>query len=206
MDASAYAGTWLRHAEASYLMLPTDPPRNLYFPLDIGVDMEFGRVRVAPAAVGDPSEPQILRIGAARAAVLFDPLRSSRTGNSLEFGLGSRYDIDFAGSPGLDNALVVHRVSPFTATSLRWRWQDRKGLTTADVSGTWHPHWASDGRWVTRAAEGKGRLQRVLVAVNDHPVAVVLDASYAAHPPIRGVEVRDEFRVLAGVSMGVQLR
>ena len=36
--------------------------------------------------------------------------------------------------------------------------------------------------------------------------SVVVDASYAANPPIRGVQVRDEFRVLAGVSMGVQLR
>lgn len=206
MDASAYAGTWLRHAEASYLMLPTDPPRNLYFPLDIGVDMEFGRVQVAPSIGSKEPAPQVLRLGAARASVLLDPLRSNRTGNSLEFGLGSRYDIDLAGRPGVDSAVVVHRVSPFTATSLRWRWQDAKGLTATDLSGTWHPHWASEGRWVVRAAECKGRLQRVLVAVNDQPLAVVLDASYAVRAPIRGVEVNNELRVLAGVSMGVQLR
>jgi hypothetical protein len=147
-----------------------------------------------------------LRLGAARASVLLDPLRSNRTGNSLEFGVGVRYDIDLVGSPTLQHPGTVHRLAPFTATSLRWRWQDRPGLTCAELFATWYPHWSSEGSWTARAAEGRGRLERVVVAVNDQPVALVLDATYARHPPLHNVEVRDEFRVQAGVSVGLQLK
>jgi hypothetical protein len=205
-DASAYAGTWLRHADASYLVLPTEPPRNVYFPLDIGVDLEFGRFRAPPARPGDGEAPAVMRIGAARAAVLLDPIRSSRTGNSLEFGMGARYDLDLVGTGGLLHPVTVHRLAPFTATSLRWRWQDRRGLTHADAAASWYPHWSSDGRWTSRAAEARGRLQRVVVALNDEPIAVVLDSSYNLYPELRGVQADREFRVQAGLSVGVQLR
>jgi hypothetical protein len=196
LDLVAYAGSFLRHSVAPYLVLPTDPPQRFYFPFDVGVETRVGRVRI---------DPDIIRLGLARAAVLLDPWRSGRPGNSLEFAVGMSYDLDLLGEPDFENPEVIHRVAPFTAVSVRWRLQGDEGLTNFDLRGDLTPHWASSGGWQL-SAEVTARFERVLLAVNDEPVALVLQAGYERLPPASGFAGADELSFLAGLAFGLQLK
>jgi hypothetical protein len=196
LDLTAYAGSYLRHTDFPYLTLPTDPPRRFYFPFDIGMQVEAGRLELSSLNDTD----QLLRLGVVRAAVLLDPWRSGRDGNSLEFGLGVRYHLDILGDPGLEDGRTIHRVAPFTDLSVRFRYQDADGLTVLDLQARLFPHWASSSGW-TMATEGIARMERVLVAVNDQPVALVLSATFRD----MGNELASEIRLTAGLQLGFQL-
>jgi hypothetical protein len=103
---------------------------------------------------------------------------------------------------------AIHRVAPFTAVSVRWRLQDQDGLTRFDLRGDLTPHWASVGSWQV-GAEAVARFERVLIAVNDEPVALVLEAGYERLPPapgFAGFEGAHEFTFLAGLAFGFQLK
>jgi hypothetical protein len=196
MDLAAYSGSFLRHSADPYMVLPTDPPQRFYFPFDVGVEARVGRVRI---------DPEVIRLGLARAAVLLDPWRSGKAGNSLEFGVGVSYDLDLLGGPEFENPEAIHRLAPFTAVSARWRLQDQDGLTRFDLRGDLTPHWASAGSWQV-GAEAVARFERVLIAVNDEPVALVLEAGYERLPPAPGFEGAHEFTFLAGLAFGFQLK
>jgi hypothetical protein len=201
LDLIAYTGSFLRHSAAPYMVLPTDPPQRFYFPFDVGVECSVGRVRIPSQA----ESPRILRLGLARASVLLDPWRSGKPGNSLEIGLGVSYDLDLVGQNSLENPAVIHRLAPFTALSVRFRLQDPDGLTTLDLRGDLTPHWASSGSWGI-GAETTAHFERVLVAVNDEPVALVLEAGYQRLPPAPGFEGAHELTFLAGLAFGLQLK
>lgn len=196
LEAVAYQGSYLRHTEYPYLTLPTDPPKRMYFPFDIGLRAEAGRLELGR----DNESRDLIRLGIIRAAVLLDPWRSGREGNSLEIGLGLRYHLDIQGDPDLSQPTVNHRVSPFTDCSIRFRYQDRQGLTVLDLEAHLIPHWASRGGWTT-GLEGRASIERVLIAVNDEPVSLVLAADYlkmdSQTPP--------EARLTAGLLLGFQL-
>ena len=196
LDMVAYSGSFLRHSAAPYMVLPTDPPQRFYFPFDVGVETRVGRVRI---------EPEIIRLGLARAALLLDPWRPGEPGNSLEIGVGVSYDLDLVGGTTTENPRVIHRLAPFTAVSARWRLQDADGLTTFDLRGDLTPHWASSGGWAL-GAEAVARLERVLLAFNDEPVALVLEAGYQRRPAAGELGGANEFTLLAGLAFGLQLK
>jgi hypothetical protein len=195
---TAYRGTFLRHADAPYVFLPSNPPRRLYFPFDIGVEVEVGRAETSPRPSDGGAE--VLRLGLARASLLLDPWRPGTPGDALLMGVGVRYDLDIRGAPALaDGADTVHRVAPFTDVSVRLRLQDDPGRTVLDIDAHAIPHWSSAGGW-RLAVEGRLRAERVLVAINDQPLSAVLCAGTRWAP--------DEhvYWVTAGLTVGFQLQ
>lgn len=205
-DATLYRAVYLRHASSSTITLPSNPPRQLYFPLDLGVQAVLGRVQWPGEPRPDEAgSPRVVRLELAQASVLLDPWRSGRPGCSLELGVGSRYGLDllYPATGPWSSPQRVHRLAPFTATSLRLRLQDAAGLTVADLRGELVPHWASRGGWQT-AAEAQARLERVLVALNDEPLAAFAELRWSRWPgpsPQQG-----ELQALAGLALLWQLK
>ncbi len=198
MDATLYRGTYLRHAERAYLTFPSSPPRRVPFPFDIGLDVALGSLWV-------PAGPdETVRIGAARTGVVLDPWRSGVVGRSLELALVARYDLDWA--PGVPGAKLVHRIAPLTSPQARLRWQDDAGLTRISMQAAWIPQWSSAGAFRADAAEAHGRVERVLVAVNDQPLALALSADYWRFPGSSSASAASELRVGLGLGLGFQLR
>jgi hypothetical protein len=201
MDLVLYSGTYLRHSAAPYMVIPTTPPKRMFFPFDIGVLCTSGRISVLHRT----DKVSLMRLGVVQASVLLDPWRSGRRGNSLEFGLGVRYSLDLVGAETFDNPLVIHRVAPFTDTSVRFRFQDRPGLTVLDIQAHAVPHWATSGGW-SMAAYTSARIERVLFAVNDEPVALVFEAKYDYQPATGIGDSRHDFRATAGLVFAYQLK
>ena len=207
-DAALYGGSFLRHDASPSIVLPASPPVGIPFPFDVGLDTEVGRVTspafAPPARAGQGAIPA-LHVGVARAAVVLDPWRSGVTGRSLEIGVGTRYDLDLEGTPKLTAPRVIHRVAPMTAGSLRFRLQSLDGLSIVDLRGEAIPHWTSEGAWAFMATSTV-RLERVLLAIDDQPIAAVLGGDYRRYPSTRNAGGFSDFRVSLGLSLDLELR
>jgi hypothetical protein len=207
-DALLYGVTVLRHDESPSLVLPSSPPVGIPFPFDIGFEAELGRAtasdrfpldRVSRALVPE------LQIAVLRGALLFDPWRSGEAGRSLEIGIGARYDLDVFGAPALSHPRVVHRVAPMTAASLRWRWRTDDGLFSFDARGDVVPHWTSEGVW-RLAALASLRVERVVLAIDDQPLTIVLDGGWRLRPATGETERAHDVRVTLGVALDLWSR
>lgn len=207
LDAALYGLAAHRHDDSPRIVLPSSPPIGVPFPFDVGVEGELGRVwvpRALPQAAGGPEVP-FMRVGVVRATGFVDPWRSGLPGRSLEIGVGVRYDLDMHGAAAsLVPTRVVHRVAPMTAGSVRFRYQTENGLLALDLRGDVIPHWTSEGKWAL-AGMGYGHLERTLLAVNDQPIAAVLEGGYRFVPPALGDAALHDVRVHLGVTFGIDL-
>ncbi|MEP7122619.1 MAG: hypothetical protein ABJE95_16975 [Byssovorax sp.] len=207
-DATLYGVTALRHDELPSIVLPSSPPASIAFPFDVGFEMQLGEVSVPerlPVSRIDGARLPLVRIGVSHAAMILDPWRSGVVGRSFEIIIGARYDIDVYGSPTLQTAKVLHRVAPMTATTLRFRTQSDDGLWLLDTRGEVVPHWTSESIWKVAAA-GSARVERIVAAVNDEPIAAVLEGGYRLSPGTKDVGLTHEVRVSLGLSFNLSLR
>jgi hypothetical protein len=207
-DATLYSVSALRHDELPSIVLPASPPMSVAFPFDVGFEAQLGEVSVPerlPVSRADDGRLPLVRIGVAHAAMILDPWRSGVVGRSLEIAVGARYDVDYYGSPTLHTAKPLHRVAPMTATSLRFRTQSDDGLWLVDVRGEVVPHWTSESIWRVAAA-GSARLERIVLAVNDEPIAAVFEGGYRLSPATRDVGLTHEVRVSLGLSFNLSLK
>ena len=202
LDATLYRGSYLRHSSEPHV---TFAGERLPFPFDIGVDVTVGRTSVPPLQTSGAGDLDLLHIDIAQGVVFLDPWRTGRSGNSVEIGLGIRYGIDLIDSEEQE-VEVIHHLAPLMGT-FRFRYQDDPGLTVLDlqISGDLVPHWSSDDTWNWRF-EALARFERVLIAVNDEPLAVVLEAAYQYRPPIRSSSDQHEAKLMFGLSWGFQLQ
>ncbi len=207
-DAAVYTVTALRHDELPSIVLPSSPPVSLAFPFDVGFQAQLGQASVPerlPVASAGGARVPIVRVGVMHAALILDPWRSGVVGRSLEIGVGARYDIDTYGPPSLQAPKVLHRVAPMTAASLRLRTQSGDGLWLVDCRGEVVPHWTSEGIW--RVAGGAGaRVERIVLALNDEPIAAVVEGGYQLLPATRDVGLTHEVRVSLGLSFNLTLK
>lgn len=208
LDVALYSVSALRHDKAPRVVLPSSPPVSIPFPFDIGFEIEAGRVFVPsflPESAAGGSRVPMLRVGVLRATAFLDPWRSGRPGRSLEIGVGARYDVEPFAVPSFEEATIVHRIAPMTATSLRFRFQSDDGLTVLDCRGDLIPHWTSDQTWEVMASAG-ARVERTLIAVSDQPVSAVFEGGYRRAPDTSLSRGTDDFRLSLGLTFNLQIQ
>lgn len=208
LDAALYTVSLHRHDEHPRIVLPSSPPASVPFPFDVGFDAEAGRVFVPafawPGAAG-AGDVEMVRVGVLRATAFLDPWRSGQRGRSLEIGVGARYEVELVGRPSLDTPAFLHRVSPATTGSLRFRFQTGDGLFLLDARGEVMPHWTSDGVW-RLAGTGSLHLERILIAINDQPVIVVVEGAYRRQPESSFMQAYHEVRASLGLTFNLSLK
>jgi hypothetical protein len=208
LDAAVYNGSMLRHDESPSIVLPVSPPASIPFPFDIGFETELGRVYIPsepPLTRADGTKIPMLELGVMRAALILDPWRSGAPGRSFEIGIGARYDVSAYIDPTLKTTRLVHRVAPMTAASLRFRIQSQDGLALLDCRADILPHWTSESVWKF-AARSTVHLHRTLIAINDQPIAAVLEGGYRLTPQTESALPLHDVRVSLGLSFNLQLK
>jgi hypothetical protein len=197
-DAALYTVSMRRHDLSPSVVVPTSPPVGIPFPFDVGLEADVGRFTslVYPGL-------ETARIGVARGAFLLDPWRNGSPGHGLAFGVGARYDIDtpIGGSHGP----VIHRIAPMTAAAVRFRYQTPDGITVVDLRADAVPHYSSEGTWRFLALSSL-HVERALIALNDQPIAAVLDGGYRYDPQRTDAPAVSDFRISLGLSLNLMLR
>jgi hypothetical protein len=166
-SAVVYAGRYLRHARDGKIVIPLGTPRKVFLPFDIGVETEVGRV---DGEIGGMSAV----LGVVRTAALVDVSRSEDFRRRLAFGPVARWDIDFDRKP---LTATEHVVAPFSLVGATAHIESSNGLSIADVRVEGGSLWRGGSGWHP-VVSGAISIERIVLAIDDRPIALVLGARY----------------------------
>lgn len=185
-DATLYSMRFVRHSENGYLIIPTSPPRQVSLPFDLAFEATALHIE------GLRHDAQ-MRVGVVRVALLADFARSTDGRFRIAIGPAMRWDATF---DRLSRSSAENDVAPFTLGALSAYAESSDGLTLARLSaeGGWERFGELGTRRVGRA---EASVERVILALNDHPLSVY--AAGRAEDPGRGLvgEVGIRFALLA---------
>ncbi len=165
-----YRGRFLRHSDDGHIMLPTNPPKKLFLHSDLGVELDVG-------VADEMNATSIFHLGAIRAAVLADVLRSPDFSKRLSLALVSRWDLVVDVHAPTSPIITEELVSPFTMGAINLHLESQNGLSVLDLSVEGGAIW-SDQVGFHRTLAVAGSVERILVAVNDRPVSLFLTAGW----------------------------
>lgn len=164
-----YRGRYLRHTRDGHIVLPLGTPQKVFLPFDIGGLVEAGRIT---RRIDGTYE-----LGIVKTAALIDLWRSRDFRRRFAIGPVARWEVGVSRDP--DIVLGHHVIAPFSAGIANLHAESANGLTSADVSVEAGTAWSTDGGWHPDA-RAEASLERIVLAVNDRPIAVVVGARYAS--------------------------
>ena len=163
-----YRGRFLRHSRDGHIVLPIGATlRKVFLPFDIGAMIEVGRLRLLH---DERSELSVVET-----AVLVDLARTRDFRRQFALGPVASWDVLFDHAPKI--MVADQRVAPFSALLADLHFEDQGGLTLLDLRGEAGTAWHTAGAWRPRV-RAEARLERVVFAVNDRPVALYANAIY----------------------------
>lgn len=174
LDGALYRGRFMRHARDGHIVLPLGIPKKIFLPFDIGAEASVATVRWRPTAL--PEEQ--IQMGVVRIAALVDFSRTRSFKRRFTLGPVVRWDIDIDRSMGRIGKVSEHQVAPFTTGMANLHAESKDGLWVGDVRAEAGTVWHTRGGWKTQAT-AEATLERIVLAINDRPIAITAGASYA---------------------------
>jgi hypothetical protein len=181
-SGTLWRGTFLRHRQEPFLFVPGPRPRRLPFPFDVGLLVEVG------GADWDAARARDVRLLPFRSALLLD-LAGHGLLRRLSFGPEVAWGVEV-----LEHRAAVHQIVPFTAGVVDVRAEAPSGLTALSLTVHAGSLVAVPGG-AEAFVEGRLDLERVVVAVNDRPVALFVAAAGRGGARGRAAEVTGGVRV-----------
>jgi hypothetical protein len=163
-----YRGRFLRHARDGHIVIPLGTPKKVFLPFDIGGLAEVGRVTWQP-------DTTIARLGVVKMAALFDLARTRGFRRRIAFGPVARWDVDVDSA---NRELAEHIVSPFTSGIVSLKAESASGRMVGEITIEAGTVWRNKVGW-TQEAQAEATLERIMLAVNDRPIALVVGVRYA---------------------------
>lgn len=162
-----YRGRYLRHARDGHIVLPLGTPKKFFLPFDVGGFVEAGRLEWVP-------DTTAVRIGVVKTAALIDLSRSRTFRRRIAFGPVAKWDVD---ADRDEMTLTQHTVSPFTSMLANVRLESATGRTVANFEVEAGEVWRNQTGWGFDA-RAEASLEQIVLAINDHPIAMVVGARY----------------------------
>lgn len=162
-----YRGRYLRHSRDGHIVLPLGRPRKVFLPFDIGALAEVGALRWR-------ASDDTAALGVVKTAALFDLARSRSFRRRLALGPAARWDLELERRPV---AIARHVVAPFSSGVASLHLESQTGRLVGDLRVEAGAAWTSDAGWRPEAI-AEATVERVVLAVNDRPIALVLGARY----------------------------
>lgn len=183
--ALAWRGVFVGHRASPFLLVPGPRPLRLPFPFDVGVVVDVG------GATWDRARRRDLDLVPIRSALLLDLAGHGRL-RRLAFGPEVAWSVRVS-----EDADAVHAIVPFTAGVVDLRAESRDGLSVLALAVR-----AGSSLAVPGGAEGfvEATLaaERVVLAVNDRPVALYVEGAFRDGAERGGAEVGIGLRVGLG--------
>jgi hypothetical protein len=167
LAGTLYRGRFLRHTDDGKILLPFGN-RKVFLPFDIGALAEIGTLRWRP---GDT----LARLGVVETAALIDLARSRSFRTRIAFGPAGRWAVDV---DRMSWKAVEHIVAPFTLGRVELKLESASGITVIGLDIEAGTAWHGNTGWKPEAI-AEAKLERIVLAINDRPIALVLGARYA---------------------------
>ncbi len=175
-----YRGVFIRHLRDGHIVLPFGTPKKVFLPFDVGGLIEVGNLEWRPDMTAT--------IGVVKSALLFDFARARDFKTRFAIGPLASWDISLTRDP---IAVADHAVSPFTSGLADLRIEANNGLTLGELRVEAGRTWHTTRGW-ENGATAEATLERVVLAVNDRPIALVAGARYetVTHEATAGIGLR----------------
>jgi hypothetical protein len=178
----AWRGTFVRHRASPFVLVPGPRPFRVPFPFDVGLLAEFG------GAAWDASRRRELDVIPVRSALLFDLAARARL-RRLAFGPEVSWAVHVA-----KGAQPVHRVVPFSGGVVDALAESADGLLAARLTLRGGSSLSVPGGAETYLEASAG-IERVVLAVNDRPVAIYAEGAVRGGASGRGAEAGVGLRI-----------
>jgi hypothetical protein len=166
LTTTLYEGTFRRHLEEGFILIPTSRPLRVPFPFDVTLAARAGhlerRVWEGPG----------LTVETGRAALLLDPVRSASGRLWLGFGPAASHALR-----RMPDGTLEQEISPFTTGVLETGYETADGWWTVRASGLagWINSLEGERRFRARA---DASIERILFALNDQPLWLQFYGAY----------------------------
>jgi hypothetical protein len=164
-----YRGHFIRHARDGHIVIPLGRPKKVFLPFDVGAFAEVGRIQW--------TADSLVRLGIVRMAGLVDVARSRSFRTRLAIGPSSRWEVDIQRDM---RALGDHHVAPFTTGMASLRLESSNGRLVGDLRAEAGMVWHSNGTGWKAQLGGEATVERIVLAINDRPIALSLGLRYAS--------------------------
>ncbi len=168
-EGVAYRGRFIRHARDGHIVIPLGTPKKVFLPFDIGAVAQAGSMRWRPGSA--------VEIGVVQVGAIVDFSRARGFGRRFAIGPVARWDISFERADRPRLALDEHVVAPFTTGLAELGFESSRGLTAAWLRVEAGTAWSSLTGWQPEA-RAEASVERIMIAVNDRPISIVLGARY----------------------------
>ncbi|MDY7228688.1 hypothetical protein [Hyalangium rubrum] len=158
LTTTLYEGTFRRHLEEGFILIPTSKPIRIPFPFDVTLAVRAGHLERRTW------EGPGLTVETGRAALLLDPIRSVTGRLWLGFGPAASHSLR-----RMPDGELEQELSPFTSALVETGYETEDGWWTVRASGLggWINSFEGGRRFRVRA---DASLERILFAVNDQPL------------------------------------
>ena len=181
-EGTIYRGRYVRHARDGHIVLPLGTPKKIFLPFDIGALAEFGSLRWR-----DDASP--VEVGMVKVGPLVDFSRTRTFRRRFSIGPVARWDVLLDRDPDGDLtprlAVDEHIVAPFTTGMVELAFESLEGRTAGTFRFEAGSAWSSLHGWIPEALV-EAELERIVIAINDRPVSLVLGARYQTRPNAEG--------------------
>jgi hypothetical protein len=161
-----YRGVYIRHARDGHIVIPLGTPKKVFLPFDVGGYAEVGTLSWRPA---ERPRLTIMKTGA-----LFDFARATSFRRRFAFGPAARWTVDIEKLP---KELGEHHVAPFSTAVAMFHVEDQAGRLVGDLRAEAGMVWHSTRGWEPEA-RAEATLERIMLAINDRPIALTLGLGY----------------------------
>ena len=175
-EGTLYSGRYIRHARDGHIVIPFGTPKKVFLPFDIGASAQFGSIRWR--ADDSPAE-----IGVVKFAALVDFARTRSFRRRFAIGPVSRWDVKVGRN--LDFDVDEHIVAPFTTGMIELGFESLEGRTAGTLRIEAGTAWSSLHGWVPEA-RAEATLERIVIAINDRPISLLLGANYQTRADTNG--------------------
>jgi hypothetical protein len=165
-DGTLYRGRFLRHMRDGHIVFPLTG-RKIDTHSDIGALFEVGHLQWKGM---DPAT-----LGVVKTALLVDVSRSHDFRRRIAFGPVANWDVDLAGRT---TTISEHRIAPFSAGRFELHLESSDGLTVWDNHVEAGTAWHQAGSAWHRQLLAETSLERIVLAINDRPIALYGLARY----------------------------
>ncbi len=167
-EGALYRGRFLRHSRDGHIVIPTGgEPKKVFLPFDVGALFELGELEWQ-------AQKPAFSIGVVRVAPLVELARSTSYRRIFAFGPSMHWDMD------VDRMFALrteHTIAPFTEAIAMLRLESSDGLYVAELRGEAGTAWHNGEGWKPEA-RGTAEIERILIAIDDRPVALTAGARY----------------------------
>lgn len=165
-SGALYRGWFMRHARDGHIVLPLGTPKKVFLPFDVGGFAEVGSIewRDLPTT----------RIGVIKTAGLVDFSRTRTFRRRIAIGPSARWDIDVMQDP---RSITEHFVAPFSTAVANLHLESTNGRLVGDLRAEAGMVWSNLNGWEPNA-RAEAYLERIMLAINDRPISLVLGVRY----------------------------